>query len=328
MEKKSAGILVSQGAAANIIASFFLTFMVILCTPNLYNFLFLGALPIFIGIGALTGIVGGSFIYLSQLILKRCPGFLLRSAIAIVSIIAVGVIWFRVYRSIYPDKPPIDWPHDWSIWFWGLSDICFIAMSIGLITGSRIRPARLVLRGPAADFSRTNHGRWLSFPAALILRLAGLFGLMESLLLLAYWASSYVVAGWMELERPILLERIHLIPIMIAILYFTFTVYVSFTAPRTLLLLIVWILFNAPLLVWSAKAYQSAGEIYWFLSILAFIFIGLSLLMVAGRMISHLLARQRGKLVERMKGVLTLAEPENETRTRFQLDDGSQVNER
>src|SRR5205807_1448582 len=123
-------------------------------------------------------------------------------------------------KSINSDEDLQDSLYNWSVCSWYLVEVCFLGMSIGVIAGSRIRLSRLILFGPSTEFSKANPGRWLSFPAALLLRLAGLFGLMESLLVLAYWASSYVVAEWMRINRPIVFQRIDLIPMIVAFLYF------------------------------------------------------------------------------------------------------------
>src|SRR5438477_12634867 len=104
MEQKSVGILISQAAAGGALGNFLLTFGVILFTPNLYNFLLFGYFPIILALGAAVGIIAGIVIWFSQVMLKRSLGFLVRSTLAIISIIVVTTVWMLVQKSINPDE--------------------------------------------------------------------------------------------------------------------------------------------------------------------------------------------------------------------------------
>src|SRR6266849_5193296 len=253
MEKKSFGILVSQAAAGGAVSGFLLTAGEILLAPNLYNFLLFAYLPVILAIGGGVGIITGVLIWLFQIVLKRVPGFLARMAVSIISVATISAVWALVQKSLGFDARIQDSDGDWSLLYWFPIVGAFLgwALPISLIAGSRIRPWHLVILGrPGARSSKINVGVLLSLPAALFLRLGGVFGLMESVLFLAYWASSYVVAEWMQIQRPILLNRAALLPVIAAILYFAATVYASFALPRKLVLLVVGALVNAPLILW------------------------------------------------------------------------------
>jgi len=274
MEKKSLVTLISQGAAGGAISYFLLALELILSEPNFYNYMLFRLLPTMLAIGSVIGMLAGTLIWFAQMLLKRTPGFLMRSALILVSGFIVGTAGWLVFKQE---------AYESITWTQYVVDICLFVLPVGVLTGSRIKPLGLIVFGPSAGFPGKHYAQWLSLPAASLLRLAGAFGFMESLLVLAYWASSYVVAEWMGIDRPILFRRDDLTLIAVAVLYFAATVYASYAGPPRVLL-VVLALTNGPLILWAFRDIRNSR--YDFLTISAFIFIGLWIVLLADRVFS------------------------------------------
>src|SRR5262245_56007078 len=162
--------------------------VLILSTPNVYNFLYLALLPFYLFVGTLNGFVAGSIIWLSKKLLRR-NSTILRIEIGTF----FSVILFIGWSLILIEEPTIQRPL-----IYRFASVAACGLSIGLLTGSNIRPWRLIARGrtvaprlkvlfsrDSIRISRTIEELRFSFLTGVPLRVASLVGLMVSLLLVA-----------------------------------------------------------------------------------------------------------------------------------------------
>ena len=231
-EKKSILTFLSQGAVGGMIGYFLLVAASIVLQPSGYSFIFFFVLPIFLAFGAVLGSITAGFVWLAAKLLKRRPGFVARSAI-VLGITTLLSIALSYWTSEVPSE-------QWS-WLWKVGFVCALDLPIVLVTGSGIRPCHLIFLGARPHSKRHNLGSWLAFPAGALLRVASIFALFESVLVLAIWISA-TASAWVDLPagEPVL-------EIALAVIYFATSTYFSIKTPRKLVLLPTAIVLNVPL---------------------------------------------------------------------------------
>jgi hypothetical protein len=121
----------------------------------------------------------------------------------------------------------LDWPTLIAMLFWAL-----VGLPSVLMAGSRFHPLRRIVLGSYRTRAIYDFGSGFSFPPALVLRVVGLFGLLESLLFLVYLVSSRLPWTTSDFGGNYFLEAI------IATLYFAATFVISLTPslPKLVLL--------------------------------------------------------------------------------------------
>ena len=270
MEKKTFGTLLAQGAAGNAMGGYVLVIAAVLYYPSAYNFLYMVVLPINLFWFGIVGVAMGGVVWLSGWLLRCGLGILLRATVGII-IPTLFVAAFSLWQESI-----VDWQLSGRLLIAG----SFLGLPAALMAGSRFHPLRSIVVGPSGPPSSPDFVGGFSFLSGLLLRAGSLFGLLESLLFLAYLAPP-ASAGW-----GISAGRETLVGTFVAILYFTASVFVSFTSPRKSLLQVLAVLVNAPLAIWTVDPhrYTNAGSEY--LGVVVWVFIALWVLVVVGRMIS------------------------------------------
>ncbi len=231
-ENKTIWTFLSQGAAGGAIGYSALLAVVAVASPSDWTFLYFFFLPVVLVFGATWGAVAAILIWLVGLLLKRKLNFVARSLVVTCVLVALSLAQFHLTKGSQTEQWPL-----WSI----VGSFFLVKFPIVLLTGSRIRPCRLLFLGAVPSSSRHNLGSWLSFPAGFLLRLASIFGLLEALMTLALWISNP------DLNLSSYAARVHLSAMVLAILYFTASSYFSLWTPRKFFLLPTLILLNVPL---------------------------------------------------------------------------------
>jgi hypothetical protein len=276
-ERKTVFTFLSQGAVGGMVGYFLLIAISVVIYPNGYNFLYLIVLPLLLALGAASGSISAGFVWLPGLLLKRRLKFPARLALVIGGMTIVSVMISHM------TKPPPDeqWPLSWRAGF-----VCIMYLPIVLMTGSRIRPVRLIFLGAGPLSRRHNFGSWLAFPAGALLRAASVFALFEASLTMAIWISARR-SKWQTWPAPE-----HQSAIVMAVLYFAASTYFSIRPPRKLFLLPIAILLNLPLalLIVNLKNLNTSDST--FMSYLLLPFICLWAVFTLGRLIAPELARR------------------------------------
>jgi hypothetical protein len=281
LENKSIGAFFAQGSFGGAIGGFLFTVFSVLYLPNFYNFLLAFILPIPLAYGIVIGGLTGMAVWLGGVLLRRRNGFLLRVFLAIASQFFVFVV-FSVLQGSFPKGELLGL---------GLVCICLSALPVGLVAGSDVSPWRLIFFGfaPIPRNARRSNRVLFSLSAGLLLRLASVFGLLQSLFWLALWAS-YLRIG--PLTSPLHEDLFFL---TIPFLYFGLSAYASFGFPRKSVLFALAALLNLPLLVWLFNSYSAGTPNY--LAPFALLCVCLWLAHTIGRLIDPRPAdgkRQRG----------------------------------
>src|SRR6185295_4412257 len=213
-ERKTILTYLSQGAAGGMIGSFLVAvFIVALHPAGYYSFLYLVVLPAQLAFGAIWGSITGGFAWLLAKLLKRRPGFAARSAIVfgITSLLSVAVSYWTSESTGEPDQ-------QWSLLL-VIGLVCALDLPIVLMTGSRIRPGHLIFLGAGLRNKRNNVGSWLAFPVGALLRVASIFALFESVLVLVICISE-LGSEWLG---PFVRE--HMPEVVLAVIYFATSTY-------------------------------------------------------------------------------------------------------
>jgi hypothetical protein len=271
LEKKTIVTFLSQGAVGGVIGYFLLMVFSVISFPNYYNYLYLGALPMILGYGSAFGSTTAVFVWLAGVLLKRRLRFVARVviAMAVMTLLAAAL-------SYLTDEPQRD---QWSvIWLIGFS--CGLGLPVGLITGSRISPWRMIVLGSSPRGARRDFGSWLSIPVGFLLRVASVLALLEALMTLAVWISYRRSNGFEFLPRE------YLPAIVLAVLYFAISTYFSFRSPRKFFLLPTAILLNLPLAVWLVNLTRAGTLDSNFLAYPSLVFMSFWAVYTLGRMIA------------------------------------------
>lgn len=172
-EKRPPGIwtFISQGAVIGVIIEYLLVVSSMLRRPNFYNFLFIPALPGFLGVAMVAGISAGLVTWAFSRISGRGLGTPIRSMLGVLSVTGVYAV---VYLSV-PSNPYEPESNYLEI----LLFILVVGTISGMFIGSGLRPWPVLSRG------MNNHKSDLvAKVSGLVLRLLIVFGLMESVVLL------------------------------------------------------------------------------------------------------------------------------------------------
>ena len=231
-ERKSILTFLSQGAVGGMVGYFLIVVFYLALQPSGYSVVFFFVLPLILAFGAVLGAITASFVWLPAKLLKRRPGFVMRSAIilGVTTLLSIALsFWTSEVQS-----------EQWTL-SWKVGVVCALDLPIVLMTGSRIRPVHLIFLGAGPRSKRHNFGSWLAFPAGALLRVASIFALFESVVALAIWIS------WRTSEGVDLPASERLPEIALAVSYFAASTYFSIRTPRKLALLPTAILLNLPL---------------------------------------------------------------------------------
>ncbi|HKB69151.1 MAG TPA: hypothetical protein VKC61_25140 [Pyrinomonadaceae bacterium] len=270
-ERKSILTFLSQGAVGGMVGYFLTVAFYITLQPSGYSFAFFFVLPLILFFGAVLGAITAGFVWLPAKLLKRRPGFVMRSAIVLGVTELLGVAlsyWIN-------ELPSEQWNLSWKVGF-----VSSWVLPIVLMTGSGIRPCHLIFLGDRPRSKRHNFGSWLAFPAGALLRVASIFALFESVLALAIWIS------WRTSEGVDLPASERLPEIALAVSYFAAGTYLSIRTPRKLLLLPTAILLNLPLAILMVNQQHISTPYSEFLVYSFAGFIGLWAVYTLGRLIA------------------------------------------
>ena len=228
-EKKTILTFLSQGAVGGMIGYFLLIVSVAL-HPNGYSYFYYVALPVLLAFGALWGAVAGFVIWLPGALLKRRIGFVGRTVTAIgaMSLLSAAVSYLtgeQPNNEVYPRL---------------IGYVCAMYLPIVLMTGSEIRPGRVLVFGAGGRIARRRFRHWLAIPPGFLLRATSIFGMLEAFLALAIWISLRM-SPWANVSG-----RDGLPTIVLAITYFVTGTYFSLKTPRKTFLLPLAIALNVP----------------------------------------------------------------------------------
>ena len=270
MEAKTVGKFVAQGAAGSAMGVFVLVLFLVLDHPSGYNFFYLLLLPVFLLVMGLFGAgLGGVISFLEWGLEKR---------LRLPARAAVGIVVTSLVSAVLSLCQ--EFAVEWRLLGMSLLTGVWLGLPAALTAGSRFNPLRSVVFGSSRATIFLEFSTRLSFITGFLLRVGSLFGLMESLVFLASlvsWARAYggIDPVGEKLTGP-----------TVAVLYFAASALVSFTPMRKPLLLALGVLVNAPLAIWTVDPQHFTDRDSEFLRIVAWGFISLSMLFVAGRMIS------------------------------------------
>ena len=257
-EKKGILTFLSQGASGGVIGYFLTT----VCGAVLYfdgngmlPYVLFALLPIILAVGAFCGALTGIFVWLFSVLLKRRIGFVARAFITAGVMFLLGFaisFWLRAQPS-----------SDWSVW--SLAGFtCVMYLPIVLMTGFQLRPGRVMAFG-SGGIPRRSLRAWFAAPPGFLLRAASIFGVMESLLVLAVWISAQMSLSSSSFPLD------SLAAIILATLYFGASAYFSFKTPRKMFLLPIAIALNLPavLMMVSEKQFNTMDS-----NFLAYLYLG------------------------------------------------------
>jgi hypothetical protein len=251
LEKKTAFTVLStvftflsQGAVGGAAGYFLVAAGNAISRPSGYNFLYLIFVPIFLVFGAAFGSVAGIFVWLPGALLKKRTGFVTRTFI-----VTTAAMPLAFALSQMDGREVEQWSLSWAIGF-----ISVMSLPVVLMTGSSISPCRMLVLGVGPRRTRQNFGSWLSYPVGFLLRVASIFGLLEALMTLALWISARRSEWFTSPARE------YLPGIVLAVLYFATSTYLSIRSPRKSFLLATAILLNLPLALLTLNLRQVGTE--------------------------------------------------------------------
>ncbi|MEP6569771.1 MAG: hypothetical protein ABJC10_08360 [Acidobacteriota bacterium] len=292
-EKKTILTFLSQGAVGGMVGYFCL---IVLASSQAHGYavFYFVLLPVFLAFGAVWGAAAGLFVWMPGALLKRRIGFVGRSGSAIggMSLLSGAVFYLLGVTASFGMYP------------WLIVYVCAMYLPIVLLTGSGIRPGRLLVFGAGGRIARRRFRHWLIIPPGFLLRAASIFGMLEALLPLAVWISVRMSPGSDVSGRD------GLPAIVLAITYFSTSTYFSFKTPRKTFLLALAIALNVPavFLMMTEKQFGTADAD--FLAYSYFGFICLWTVYTFGCLIAPVAASRAIRLVN---GTFILRKSQNAT---------------
>lgn len=230
-EEKTLFTFLSQGAVAGALVYFLAVVFIVVWYRDGYNFFLLIVLPFFLVFGSLFGSITAVFVWLPEWIFKRRFRFAARAAFGIANTSLLSIA--SIYLMEVPDYQ--------AAFLWSLPWICGLGLAVALVTGSDIKPCRMLVFGAGRRGARRHVGNWISIPFGFLLRAASVLGLLEALMAVAVWISDRT--GHEIPSAP----PEHLPAIALTVLYFAISSYLSVKTPGKFFLLPTAILLNLPL---------------------------------------------------------------------------------
>ena len=167
-------LMVSQAAAAGVFVAFVIFMLWLRSLHFPYNFLLVAALPQFLLLGLGVGTLKGVTIWASSKLFRRMPGPFVRSTMSALGLVG---IWLLT-RPHSPSQNP-----DLEVYISPLATSLFAGITIGVVTGSSLRPWHELVRGSAIPGQAP---AILAGVTGAILRLALVFLCMRSVALLLF----------------------------------------------------------------------------------------------------------------------------------------------
>ncbi|MEA2205573.1 MAG: hypothetical protein QOE77_2349 [Blastocatellia bacterium] len=269
MEKKTFLTFLGQGIAGYVVATYVIANGLMFYRPSSNNLFLLVLLPVQIFVAGIVGPITGAVVWLVGFLLKRRLNILARAALGI------GL------ATLFPALIILCEGWDWQVlavmFAWGL----LLFLPSALLAGSRFHPLQRIVLGWSQTKAIHDFGSGMAFPPALLLRAISWFGLMESLLFLAYLVSCRM--PWADAG----FEENYFLIAIVATLYFAASILgsLSSSSQKALVLASALIVNVPPLILLINPPHYFDGERTVLLIVLAVLWV-LWTLMVFGRLIS------------------------------------------
>jgi len=223
------GRFLSQGVAAAACMVFLNVAIAILSEPtNGYNFVFIFALPIFLALGMIFGLVEGFVIWGCTRLTRHRLSPVVRTSIGMVLWAIVMVVWWWQFRHPVGTESFV-----FADYLWYVGSYLTIGAAVGLVTGSELQPWRELVRGAKELPSRAGI---LTGITGVILRVLVVWFLMESTLTVIYSLQGHV-------------RQYEVTFSVLAFAHFAAAVAISFARLKFWLLLPLALLINIPAVV-------------------------------------------------------------------------------
>ena len=231
---------VAQAAIGSFCGSFIVLIARILLVYQSYNALLIFSLPFLTMLGLATGIVAGFLIWAAS---KEADGRLLGITRSLMGVLVTGLAWFALWyywlkEEFSSDKLP-----------WMLAVAIVSGLSIGLLTGSRLRLWRELVRGGETK-------------TTLLKILAGLIGLVLRSLVVLLFLSTLVmtIASLQEYyldPEPGVPETKYLVWTLLLFGHFATGVFILFARMRFWPLVLLTVISVSPVIasLWSIVVY-------------------------------------------------------------------------
>lgn len=231
----SIGQHLTRGAAVSITMMFLLIVVEMFLRPNFYNFLFVRALPVFLGEGLLFGLLEGVVIWSFGKIVGHRLGLVVRGVLGLAVLETAQLSQWLLLSFLYPQQQP---PPDSTTVYWIIHLTFFVfGVLIGLVTGSRLQLWRALVRGTELRGERSS---LLPGITGFLLRVIVTFFFMESVVaLVSLFSINY--------------QQRDLVSMLIAVGHFAASLVVVFTRLRFWQLLPLAVLVNVPVVALLTK---------------------------------------------------------------------------
>jgi hypothetical protein len=218
--------LLADGSFGGILCAWLLAVVAILQHPNPYNFLAITYLPVALLVGAIMGTLIGGVLWLSEYLIIRTLGFLLRMLIGTAFSSLVGAILISAFQSTPDGRHLVEY------FVPGAFVGFLLSVATALVAISRVNPWRLIVRGARTKAGETEG---LALLSGMALRFGSMCGLLGSVFCFAcVWPS-------LTSEDTALF--------VVVMLYFAASAGTAFASPRRSIALIVGLVSNASMLV-------------------------------------------------------------------------------
>jgi hypothetical protein len=235
------------------------------------------------------------FVWLPGVLLKRRLGFAARAVITVGSIWLLGIAFSYWVSAQEPNELSMSWL---------IGSAFAVNLPIVLITGSVIRPGRLLVFGAGGRLARRRFRHWLVIPPGFLLRATSIFAMLEAFLALAVWISVRT-SPWSDVSG-----RDALPAIVLAITYFVASSYLSLKTPRKMFLLPLAIALNVPAVILMISEKQVGTADSQFLAYSYFGFICLWTVYTFGCLIAPVAESRAARLIN---GTFILKKTHNAT---------------
>ncbi len=215
----------SQGATVGALLAFLVPVIGMLSHPGWpYCFLYIGALPMFLGVGALFGLCVATVLWAGTFGLGRRIPPIIRAVLG--PVILIIFIW--TYSYLFTEPSPYRKEVSTTDYLSTIGVYAGCGVVLGLVIGSRIRPISELIRGTAPE-------QWpvMNALTGLALRLIVILGLMYSTLFLILSTQGDFH------QREFMMS-------LIAVLHFAFAVTIVFARMAFWLLLPLALIINFP----------------------------------------------------------------------------------
>jgi hypothetical protein len=231
VQRPGLATFIAQAAIGSFCGTFAVMLGRILFVYHSYNGYFIFYLPFLMGLGLATGLVAGFLIWAAT---KEADGQLLTITRSLIGVLVTALAWFALWYFLLTEG---NISLEAQVWL--LLGVAVSGVSIGVMTGSRLRPWRELVRGGE---TKTTALKILAGLIGLVLRSVVVFLFLSSLIV----AISMTQLYFLDHEQAYKYVRLEMVCYLLLLGHFSIGVVILFARMRFWSLVLLTVISSGP----------------------------------------------------------------------------------